>query len=154
MASALDEFRAQREALEGVHVRLTEVADLLRGIRAEAAAVAHDENLRQLLREEQTWLVRAQDLLREGGRFRERETSRFWPAVWRRWAVAVVLTLVTGAAAGAGYVWAGRPYEMEIETLRYHADLGAFVAQRLIRMTPAERRQFDALMKWNETVKK
>jgi hypothetical protein len=66
----------------------------------------------------------------------------------------VVLTLVTGAAAGAGYVWAGRPYEMEIETLRYHADLGAFVAQRLIRMTPAERRQLDALMKWNETVKK
>ena len=154
MSSALDEFRAQREAVEGVHARLTEVANLLRAIRAEAAAVARDENLRNLLRDEQTWLVRAQDLVREVGRFRERETSRFWPAVWRRWAAAVTLTLVTGAAAGAGYARAVRPYAAEIETLRYHADLGAFVAQRVIRMTPAERRQFDVLMKWNETMKK
>jgi hypothetical protein len=154
MASALDEFRAQREAVEGVHSRLTEVADLLRAIRTEAVAVAHDESLRNLLRDEQTWLVRAQDLVRETRHFRERETNRFWPAVWRRWVIAVVLTLATGVAAGAGYVWAGRPYEADLETLRYHADLGAFVVQRVIHMTPAERRQLDGLMKWNETAKK
>jgi hypothetical protein len=74
---------------------------------------------------------------------------RFWPAVWRRWAVAVAFALAAGATFGAGYVWANRPYEAELVSLRTRVELLDAVAQRVLTMTPSERRQFDALMKWN-----
>jgi hypothetical protein len=154
VASALEEFRAQKEAVEDVRSRLGEVADLLRAIKGEADALAHDENLHRLLRDEQTWLMRAQDLVNQVSRFRESEISRFWPAVWRRWAIAMALALVTAFAAGAGYVWAGRPYEVEMTDLRQRAELGDSVARRVLRMTPVQRRQFDALMKGNDPGKR
>ena len=84
MSSALDAFRAQREAAEQIHGRLADVADLLRAIRSATNAIAQDERLRTLLQEEQTWLLRTQDLIRQVQHFRESEASRFWPAVWRR----------------------------------------------------------------------
>ena len=71
---------------------------------------------------------------------------RFWPAVWRRWAVAVVFALAGAAAFGGGYVWASQPYQGELASLRSRVELLDFVAQRIITMTPNERRQFDALM--------
>ena len=147
MSSALDAFRAQREAAEQIHARLTEVADLLRAIRSEANVIAQDEALRKLLQEEQTWLLRAQDLIRQVQYFRELETSRFWPAMWRRWAVAALFALAASAAFGAGHVWASRPYEAELASLRFRVEVMDTVAARLLAMTPAERRQFDALMK-------
>jgi hypothetical protein len=71
---------------------------------------------------------------------------RFWPAVWRRWVIAAVFALIS-AAAGAGYSWVSKPYEAELATLRARVELLDMIAQRVIKMTPAERRQFDALMK-------
>jgi hypothetical protein len=76
MSSAMDEFRAQREAVEDVRVRLTEVAELLRSLRQETAEFARDETLRKPLNEEQTWLLRAQDLVRQVHRPRPRFQSR------------------------------------------------------------------------------
>ena len=111
MGNALEEFRAQREAVEDVRARLLEVVGLLQSIRQETAVLVHDQAFRKLLDDEQTWLLRAQDLVRQVQRFREAEISRFWPAVWRRWAAAVVLVLAAGVAAGIGYTWVGRPYE-------------------------------------------
>ncbi len=154
MSSALEEFRAQREAVEGIHARLAETVALLRAIKGEADAMAHNDRLRTLLQDEQTWLVRAENLVSQVRHFRECETSRFWPAVWRRWALAVALATITAFAGGAGYTWAVRPYAREIADLRVRVELLDFVAQRIIKMTPAERRQFDALMKWSEPVKR
>jgi hypothetical protein len=153
MSSALDAFRAQREAAEQIHARLTEVADLLRAIRSEANVIAQDEPLRKLLQEEQTWLLRTQDLIRQVQYFRELETSRFWPAMWRRWAVAALFALAAAAAFGAGHVWASRPYEAELATLRFRAEVMDAVGARILTMTPAERRQFDVLMR-PETARK
>ena len=85
---------------------------------------------------------------------REWEPQHFWPAVRRRWLVAAAFALATAIAAGAGYGWSGRPYEAELASLRSRAELGDAVAQRLFRMTPAERRQFEALMKWSEATKR
>jgi hypothetical protein len=154
MGNALEEFRAQREAVEYVRARLLEVVGLLQSIRQETGALVHDQVFRNLLDEEQTWLLRAQDLVRQVQRFREAETSRFWPAVWRRWAAAVVLVLAAGVAAGIGYTWVGRPYERELVDLRERVELLDFVAQRVITMTPSERQQFDALMGWDELSKR
>jgi hypothetical protein len=147
MSSALEAFRAQREEAEQIHKRLTQVVELLRAIRSEASVIAHDEALRKLLQEEQTWLVRTTDLISEVRHFRELETRRFWPAMWRRWAVATLFALAAAAAFGAGYVWASRPYQAELSSLRFRVEVLDAVGARILTMTPAERRQFDALMK-------
>jgi hypothetical protein len=154
MGSALEEFRAQREAVEAVHARLTEVAELLRSLRQTTTELAQDQNLRKLLNEEQTWLLRAEDVMTKARQIREWEANRFWPAVWRRWAMVLVLALATAIAAGAGYVWAGQPYDEELSNLRGRVDLGDAVARRVLQMTPAEHRQFDVLMKWTEPQKR
>lgn len=146
MGSALDEFRAQRKAAEALQARVVEIAELLRAIRRDAEAVAHHDGLRALIREEQNLVLRAQDLLGHVRQFREAETLRFWPAVWRRWAIAVALVLAAALAAGAGYVWTGRPYEAELARLRARTELGDTVTRRVLEMTDRERRQFDTLM--------
>jgi hypothetical protein len=74
--------------------------------------------------------------------------QRFWPGVWRRWALALVFALASAAAAGAGYAWVTSPYASELATLRSRAEFDSFVEHRLVTMTAAERRQFDPLMKW------
>lgn len=147
MSSLLELFRAQREEVEQIHARLTQVVELLRAIRSEANVLAHDEPLRKLLQEEQTWLLRTQDLIRQVQSFRESEARRYWPAIWRRWVVAALFALAAAAAFGAGHVWASRPYEAEIASLRFRVEALDLVAARILTMTPAERRQFDILMK-------
>jgi hypothetical protein len=146
MSSALKAFRAQREEAEQIHARLEQVAEHLRAIRTETNALAHDEALRKLLHEEQTWLVRTSALVNEVRHFRELEASRFWPAMWRRWVVAVVFALAAAGAFGAGHVWVSRPYEAELASLRVRVELLDSIAARILTMTPAERRQFDMLM--------
>lgn len=147
MSSALKAFRAQREEVEQIHARLTQVVELLQAIRSEANVIAHDEVLRKLLQEEQTWLLRSQDLIKEVRYFREMETRRFWPAIWRRWLVALAFALAGAAAFGVGRVWASRPYEAEVASLRFRVEVLDAVAARILTMTPTERRQFDVLMK-------
>ncbi len=154
MSSALDAFRAQREAADAVHARLTEVATLLRDLREETHALANNEALRKLLQDEQTWLVRAEHTITSIRHHREWEVHRFWPAVWRRWAVAAAFVVLTAAAAGAGYALIARPYETELATLRARVEFLDAVARRVLMMTPAERRQFDALMKWDAVPKR
>jgi hypothetical protein len=73
---------------------------------------------------------------------------RFWPGVIRRWTVALLFALVSAAIAGAGYAWWTEPYAAELASLRSRAEFASFVEHRVLTMTPAERRQFDALMKW------
>jgi hypothetical protein len=153
MPNALDAFRAQREAADQVHARLTEVSQLLTEIRRQADAVAGNAELRAVLRDEQHWLREAQALIADVRHFREQEQRRFWPGVWRRWVLALVFALASAAAAGAGYAWATQPYTAEIMELRDRAGLLDVFVRRMITMTPAERRQFDALMKLNGPAK-
>jgi hypothetical protein len=147
MSSALKAFRVQREEVEQIHARLTQVVELLRAIRSEANVLAHDETLRKLLQEEQKWLARTEGLISEVRHFRELEVRRFWPAMWRRWVVAVLFALAAAAAFGAGHVWASQPYEAELSSLRFRVEVLDAVGARILTMTPAERRQFDVLMK-------
>jgi hypothetical protein len=147
VSSALEEFRAQREAVEDIRARIVETAELLRAIKTEAGALARDESLIALLRDEQTWLARAENLVEQVRRLRELELGRHRRGAWRLWATAVVLALAAAVACGAGYVWAARPYETELISLRQRVELLDFVAQRVMTMTPAERQEFERLMK-------
>lgn len=93
MPTALDTFRAQREAADGVYARLTEVSQLLHHLRGQADALARNDELRAVLQREQSWLDQAQRTIGEARRWRELEMRRFWPGVWRRWALALVFAL-------------------------------------------------------------
>ena len=120
---------------------------MLRSLRTQVDAIAQDQALRRVLRDEEDWLDSARRTIAEVRALRQDELRRFWPGVWRRWAVALAFALASAGAFGAGYVWASRPYEAELASLRTRVELLDAVAQRVITMTSAERRQFDALMR-------
>lgn len=148
MESSLDTFRAQREAADQVHARLIEVSDLLKQVQGQVDAVAGNADLRAVLRDEQNWLRQAQGLLADVRYFREQERLRFWPGVWRRWALALVFALASVAAAGAGYAWVTQPYAAELTALRDRSGVSEIIVQRMATMTAAERRQLERLMGW------
>jgi hypothetical protein len=126
---------------------LEEIAGLLGQVREQVNALALNKDLRTVLREEQSWLTRAQLAVSEVRSFREQDMLRFWPGVIRRWAVALVFALASAAAAGASYGWAAKPYAAEFEALRTRLEFVQFIEHRVVTMTPAERRQFETLMK-------
>jgi hypothetical protein len=65
----------------------------------------------------------------------------------------VAFALLASIAAGAGYVWAARPYADEFAYLRSRNAFADALETRMVRMTPAERRQLDALLKLPTTPK-
>lgn len=79
MSSALDEFRAQREAIEDLHRRLADVANLARATRESVDRLLADDGLRSLVRDEHAWLGQAERLVNEYdafGRRRPRTSGR------------------------------------------------------------------------------
>jgi hypothetical protein len=153
MESALDTFRAQREAADHVYVRLTEVAQLLEQLTKQVDAVAGNADLRAVLSDERDWLRQTQTLLADVRYFREQERLRFWPGVWRRWVLAVVFALASAAGAGAGYASWTEPYVVELEGLRERAQLADRIAARIATLTPAEGRQLNRLLGWKQLTK-
>ena len=148
MSSALEAFRAQREVVDQIHARVVETDERLRAIDSQTNALAHNPALRELLRDERQWLEEARRTIAEVRALRDQELQRFWPGVWRRWTLALVFALAAAWAFGAGHAWASRPHERELAHLRNRVELLDAVGQRLITMTPNERRQFDTLIKW------
>ena len=147
MASAMDVFREQREAADQVHERLTEISQLVGQLRQQVNALAMNEDLRNVLREERDWLTSAQLAVSQVRSFREEEMMRVWPGVVGRWALALVFALAAAGVAGATYARVTKPYADELASLRSRVAFADFVEHRVLTMTPAERRQFDALMK-------
>jgi hypothetical protein len=148
MSNALDTFREQQDAARRVHNELVWVAALLEQLQAQVAGIANNRELRDVLLDERTWLEAAQRTLADTKRWREEEQRRYWPGVAYRWITALAFALLSAVAVGTGYAWIAKPYAAELETLRPRAELGLLVEQRMNTMTPAERRQLDALMKW------
>lgn len=136
MPTAIDTFRAQREAADGVYARLTEVSQLLHDLRGQADALVHNDELQAVLQRERSWLDQAQRTMEEARRWRELEMRRFWPGVWRRWALALVFALASATAAGAGYAAVTRPWTAELTALRARMDFADFVEHRVVTMTP------------------
>ena len=128
MSSALDAFRAQREAVEQVHARLTEVPDLFRWLQEQVDAIAQNQPFA-------TWPAgRAEPGWSEPS---ARSARSELPA--KRSCVdsgrpsgddgpsRCVCALASAAACGAGYAWAARPYEAELASLRSRVELLDFV---------------------------
>jgi hypothetical protein len=146
MPNALDTFRAQREVADAIHERLQHIAVALAQMRQEVDLVAGNAALRELLRREETWLSQAERTVAEVRAWRERDARHFWPSVAYRWALALVFALASAWTAGAGYAYIVRPYEEELSVLRGRAAFVESIEDRLITMTPPERRAFDELL--------
>jgi hypothetical protein len=147
MPNALDAFRAQREAVEQLNATVKEFSALVAGARTQIDGLSLSADLKAMLREEQAWLDRAQTMVVEIRHWREHEVRRFWFAVFWRWTLACAFALVAAGVAGAGYAWRTRPYAQEIERLRPKAELADMIERRLDDLTPAQRREFEKLMK-------
>jgi hypothetical protein len=151
--SALDMFRAQQEAVEAIHQRLHDVASLLHRMQTSVDAVTKDAALKDLLTREETWLREAQKTVAEVSAWRAREARQWWPRI-ERWIVAALFAIASAAAAGAGYASATKPYAAEINELKTRIDFAEYIERRIIQMSPAQRREFDALMKWDSASKR
>jgi hypothetical protein len=151
MANALDAFRAQQEAAEAVHARLSELLPLVEELRRQVDTLALHPELKELLREERHWLALAQETVLEVRRWRESEQSRFSKAAAWRWVVASAFALAAAAAAGAGYARVSGAHEAELGLLRQRAELADLIDARVRTMSANERRQFDALLAGSET---
>jgi hypothetical protein len=66
--------------------------------------------------------------------------------MWR-WVLVCAFALVSVTLAGAGYAWVSQPYATENATLRSRAELADRIERRLLTMTPADRQQFERLMR-------
>jgi hypothetical protein len=154
MANALDAFREQRAAAGQVYAIVKETCELLRGLQIQVSAFTNIQELKTLLQQEERWLQEAQRVVAEAQRQRDDDLRRLRPAAVRQWALAVALALAGAAAAGVGSSWWTRPYQAELGALRSRMEFAEYVEHRALAMTPAERRQFDALMKWPPTVGK
>lgn len=144
MPNALDMFRAQREAADALHARVTELFSLLEAARRQIDGLALNREVKEMLRDEQMWLDRAERAIAEVRRWRESEQGRFgWSIVWR-WTVAVALALAAVSFTSAAQTWMAA--RTENRELRERAEFGDVVSRRLQTMTPAERRQFERLM--------
>ena len=104
MANALDMYRAQQTAAKEVHAKLSEVSALVQQVRREVDALAKNHDLRDLIRQELTWLEQAERTVKEVRRWRELEAYRFWPGVVYRWTFALA-SRCSPWAANAGHAW-------------------------------------------------
>ena len=104
MSGALEAFRAQREAVDDLRARVDVVAKLIADVAVQVDAIAKNQTLRDVLNAERTWLAQTEQVLERVRALREDEVRRFWPAVWRRWTVALAFALAAAMASGAGFV--------------------------------------------------
>jgi hypothetical protein len=154
MTNALDAFREQRVAAGQVYAVVRETSALISELQTQVKALSGMDELKALLQQEERWLRETERAVAQVRCLREEEMRRLRPAVIRRWALALVFAVVSAAAAGAGYAWITWPHEAELAALRSRTEFTELVERRVLSMTPAERRQFDALMKLNPSTKR
>ena len=123
-------------------------------MQSQVNALTHVDELKSLLQQEARWLNEAQRIVSEARRLRDDEVRGLRLATIRRWALGLIFSLASAAAAGAGYGWVTQPYQAELRALRLRTDFAELVERRALTMTPVERKQFDALMKWNPSAKR
>jgi hypothetical protein len=147
MSTALEMFRQQKAALDELLEQARRLAISIETVRAALTEIAKHDGLRTMLVEEQRWLQRTEDAVREVRAWRADDGRHPWRRLAGQWATATVFALLTSSAAGAGYAWAARPYTEEIARLQSREAFASALEARMLRMTAAERSQLEALLK-------
>jgi len=118
MSSAIDVFREQREAADQVHARLTEISTTLDRVRHQVYALVKDDELRAVLRQEESWLERARLVVSDIRSFASRTRCDSGPASSGAGSSRCCSRWGPAAVAGASYGWATKPYAAEVDALR------------------------------------
>lgn len=154
MSNPIEVFREQRAIAGEVYAILKDVASLLQSLKEQTGGLIPLDELRALLKQEQAWLQEAQRTLSQVRDLRTNELRRLRTSLAARWIAALAFALASAIAVGAGYAWMTKPYAAELSELRARQDFAELVERRFVTMTPAERRQFEALMKWSPSTKR
>ena len=147
MTNALEAFRAQREAVEDLHSRVREVAGLLNQIQREVSHLTSHHQLREFLNEQRAWLARTEESISRLRALRQSDMYRVGRSIVWRWAVAVLFAVSAIAVAAAAYGWMARTKAADVALLHERARFAENIERRLGELTPAERRQFERLMR-------
>jgi hypothetical protein len=148
MPNALDMYRAQQSAATAVHERLSEVSALVQQLRREVDTLAKNHELRDLIRQEQTWLEQAERAVKEVQRWRDLEACRFWPGVVYRWIFALAFALFAVWASSAGNTWMNRDHNRELAELQSRLALLDVIEQRAATLPVREQQQLRKLLNW------
>jgi hypothetical protein len=154
MSNPIEAFREQRAVAGEVHATLKQVATLLENLKEQTGSLIPLDELRELLQQERAWLQEAQRTLSQVRELRARELRRLRTSLAAQWIAALAFALASAVAVGAGYAWITQPYAVELSELRARRDFAEVIERRFVTMTPAERRQFEALMKWSPSTKR
>jgi hypothetical protein len=151
MPNALDMYRAQQTAANEVHAKLSEVSALVQQVRRDVDALAKSNDLRDLIRQEQSWLEQAERTVREVQRCPALARSRGLPLLARSdlpMGVRACIRLLSVWASNAGHAWMNRDHEQDIAILRSRVELLDSIERRVGALTTAERRTVDRLLGW------
>lgn len=113
-----------------------------------ASETAKNHDLRDLIRQEQTWLEQAERTVKEVQRWRDLEAYRFWPGVVYRWTFALAFALFAVWAASAGHAWVNDDRDRELAALRSRAEVLDLIEQRAAALAPADQRRLGKLLQW------
>src|SRR5436190_8968302 len=153
MSNPIEAFREQRAVAGEVYATLKDVGALLGSLKEQADGLVPIDELRELLEQERAWLQEAQRTLSQVRDLRANELRRLRTSRLAQWAAALAFALASAVAVGAGYAWATKPYASELSTLRARQEFAELIERRFVTMSPTERRQFVALMKWTPSRK-
>jgi hypothetical protein len=146
MTKALEMFKQGQAALGELLQLARAVLEAVAAARREMDGLTKHPALRDVLEREQQWLARTEAAVAAVSEWRHREAQRYGAALAWRWVLATAFALLAATAAGAGYAWASRPYADEIAYLRSRDSFADAVESRMLRMSPAERRQLESLL--------
>ncbi len=133
---------------------LTNIAEPLGNLKQQTDTLTRIDELRGLLEQERAWLREAQRTLTQIRELRADELRRLRTSRVTQGMAAIAFALAAAVAAGAGYAWVTKPYAAELSELRARQEFAELIERRFVAMTPAERRQFDSLMRWNPSTKR
>jgi hypothetical protein len=130
-----------------VYERLQKMSAVLTVVRTQVDAVAGSAELRAYLQRQEAWLTQASRTVSEVRAWREHEARQFLPSVARRWVLVRLFALAAAWIVGAGYAYATKPYDLELRELRARSTFVEAIEDRVLTMTPADRRKFEELLR-------
>ncbi|HUR32526.1 MAG TPA: hypothetical protein VM032_01945 [Vicinamibacterales bacterium] len=146
MGASLDTFKQYKATLDELATLARTIEASIQSTRTNIDALMKPDSLGGLIDQQERWLTHTERAVTVVRDWYERDRRAHWPRLAWRWVAATAFALVASAAAGAGFVWASRPYAAEIEYLRDRNAFADSLEARMLKMTPAERRQLDAFL--------
>lgn len=147
MSSSFEMFRQQRELLAALNQEAQNLSAAIARVRSDLEAIAQHDALRDTLIQEQRWLQRTEAAMHAAQEWQRATARHVWPQLIWRWAALATFALAATALSVSIYASVTKPYADEVAYLRARLAFVEQLERRMLQMSPAERRAFDALLK-------